>query len=416
MPYETPPTVAETVVERLKRQAAEVEKKIVEIDETIDERIELMYKSGELERPEKPTAADQLGWESPGHRTALRNMRNTDMIRVWYQYTPEIFEQELLTETIMQGVWVDVRKSEKFDSGFKDRMRVKKRQYVRYSGDLTLGFHPNVTKRLNETHGHALDELRKLANKRMQELGPTGKNEKGEEIRSYFDVFAEDFIYDEKKRNISEEYRKLIEEHNAMVPEEERISDAVTPKERATLYYGAGQAMWDAVSQNLADNEFTLMPGSLRELYVVMRNMDENKLQNYRDRDLDVKIPMVEFFIEQFKDEVLGVREATKNNLELFTWFVNKQGQSFIPFNALREDLKDWWEIIKSLLGRPKDSRVQPSIYPYLQDDRSGGNNSKVMQKLNEFRAERGLSRWTVDETPFARIGFTTGFAKQQKK
>ena len=120
MPYETPPTVAETVVERLKRQAAEVEKKIVEIDETIDERIELMYKSGELERPEKPTAADQLGWESPGHRTALRNMRNTDMIRVWYQYTPEIFEQELLTETIMQGVWVDVRKSEKFDSGFKD--------------------------------------------------------------------------------------------------------------------------------------------------------------------------------------------------------------------------------------------------------------------------------------------------------
>src|SRR3989344_6459510 len=194
MPYETPPTVAEAVVERLKRQATEVEKKIVEIDETIDERIELMYKSGELERPEKPTAADQLGWESPGHRTALRNMRNTDMIRVWYQYTPEIFEQELLTETIMQGVWVDVRKSEKFDSGFKNRMRVKKRQYVRYSGDLTLGFHPNVTKRLNETHGHELNELRKLANARLRELGPDGKRPDGR--GNYFTLYDTDFTDD----------------------------------------------------------------------------------------------------------------------------------------------------------------------------------------------------------------------------
>ncbi len=410
MPYEAP--TAETEVQRLEREVSETEQQIDEKKKAVKEKMEAMFVSGKLERAKEPTGNDQPVWDSPGHRTALRNMRSADMIQAWYQYTPEIFELELLTETVMQGVWSEVRKSEKFDSLFKDRMRVKKRQYVRYSGDLTVGFHPNVTKKLAQVNENAINELRKLANNRLRELGPDSK-----EGRSYFDLFSADFEKKGRTRNIGEEYQKLIEEYNAQAPDGKRISDSATPWERATDYYKAGQTSWDIVSQNLADNEFTLMPSSLRELYVTMRNMDENKLQNLRDRDLDVKIPMVEFFIAQFRDEVLGVREATKSNLELMTWFVNKAGQSFIPWRDIREELTDWWEIIKSLLGRPNDSRVQPSIYDYLQAKGSGGNDSKVMRRINELRAKNipPLPPITMDETPTARIGVTRGYVKERK-
>ena len=412
---ETPPASAETEdqqIERLKRELAEAEEKLAEIDKTVNAKMEALYVSGKLERPVHPAVGDQPGWDSPGHRTALRNMRSADMIQAWYQYTPEIFELELLTETIMQVVWSEVRKSPQFDSLFKDRMRVKKRQYVRYAGDFTVGFHPNTTKKLARHNEGAINELRKLANKHLRDLGPDSKDG-----NSYFDLFNEDFEADGKTRNIGKEYQKLIDEYNAQAKPEDVIEDTATPWERATTYYEAGQTSWDVVSQNLADNEFTLMPSSLRELYVTMRNMDENKLQNYRDRDLDVKIPMVEFFIAQFRDEVLGIREATKSNLELMTWFVNKQGQSFIPWRDIREDLTDWWEIIKALLGRPNDSRVQPSIYDYLQAKGSGGNESKVMRRINELRARNipPLPPITMDETPTARIGVTRGYVKEKK-
>jgi len=420
--FETPPASSETEdqrIERLKRELAREEQRLAEIDKTVEEKMEARYATGELERAKAPTGNDQPGFDTPGHRTALRNMRSADMIQAWYQYTPEIFDLELLTETIMQGVWSEVRKSPQFDSLFKDRMRVKKRQYVRYAGDFTIGFHPNITKRLAEFNEHALNELRKLANKQLMKLGPDSKDSK--KGKSYFDLFNTDFESGGRTRNIGEEYQKLIEEYNKANPERP-IADTATPWERATDYYDAGQTSWNIVSPNLADNEFALMPSSLRGLYVTMRNMDENKLQHYRDKDLDVKIPMVEFFIRQFRDEVLGVREATKSNLELMTWFVNKAGQNFIPWRDIDKDLTDWWEIIKALLGRPKDSRVQPSIYPYLQDQNSGGNQSKVIQKINEYRRKEGektgkeLPEWTMDDTPFSRIGVTIGFAKDTKK
>ena len=412
MNIETPPENPnpEEEVKRLEKKIAEKEAQLEAIKSAT---LEGIYESGELEKVDKP---EQPGWdEAPGIRKALRNMRGIDGIADWYRYEREAFNLELFTETIMQGVWSDVRKSEKFDSGFKEEMRVKKRQYIQYSGDLTMGFDPNVTKQIHEFDPNATDELRKLANNRLTKIGPDNKGVDGK--GSYFDRFDENFT-DEKGRvrNIGREYQDLIDRHNRTVGAEERVEDSISSAERFHLRYAAGQSMWDIVNQNLADNEFTMMPGSLRGLYVVMRNMDENKLTHYRDRDLDVKIPMVEFLIDQFRDEVLGVRQATKSNLELFTWFVNKAGQNFIPFTNIREDLQDWWEIIKSLLGRPKDSRVQPSKYPYLQDELSGGDESKVIKRINDLRTKKGLPPWTMDDTPFSRIGVTTGYAKAAKK
>ena len=90
---ETPPASAETEdqqIERLKRELAEAEEKLAEIDKTVNAKMEALYVSGKLERPVHPAVGDQPGWDSPGHRTALRNMRSADMIQAWYRYTPEI--------------------------------------------------------------------------------------------------------------------------------------------------------------------------------------------------------------------------------------------------------------------------------------------------------------------------------------
>ena len=420
MPFEAPPQQEETK-ESLQRELVEVRVRLAELKSRISP--EQQRELDDLER-ERPKAPKQPSWEeAPDIRKALRNMRGTEAIENWYRYARKSFDSELLTQSIMQGVWNEVRKSDKFDSGFKEDMRVMKRQYIMYSGDLTFGFDPNVTKKLHEAHGLELADLRSLANERLRDLGPDGvgpADKNGKPRGNYFENYDRDFTDDKgKTRNIGREYRDLIMAHNRTVPPLKQIRDDADTRERADVRHKAGFRMFDEVSQNLADNEFTMMPGSLRELYVVMRNMDENKLQHYRDRDLDVKIPMVNFFIEQFRDDVLEVRQASKNNLALFTWFVNKQGQNFIPFDSnVREDLKEWWEIIKSILGRPKDSRVQPSTFGYLQDEDSGGNNSKVMLRINELRRKegKGLPPLTMEGTPFARIGVTIGFAKGKKK
>src|SRR3989338_1836346 len=147
MNIETPPENPnpEEEVKRLEKKIAEKEAQLEAIKSAT---LEGIYESGELEKVDKP---EQPGWdEAPGIRKALRNMRGIDGIADWYRYEREAFNLELFTETIMQGVWRDVRKSEKFDSGFKEEMRVKKRQYIQYSGDLTMGFDPNVTKQIHE--------------------------------------------------------------------------------------------------------------------------------------------------------------------------------------------------------------------------------------------------------------------------
>ncbi|HCB35569.1 MAG TPA: hypothetical protein DEP25_02915 [Candidatus Taylorbacteria bacterium] len=407
MPFETPAQQEEEeTVETLQSELAEIDARLAELKTRMPP--EQQRELDELEK-ERPNAPKQPGWEeAPDIRKALRNMRGTEAIENWYRYSRKSFYNEQLTQSIMQGVWNEVRKSDKFDSGFKEDMRVMKRQYIMYSGDLTLGFDPNVTKALHETHGYELDELRSLANKRLTELGPDGERphtQSGGPLGNYFDNYDGDFIDKGKMRNIGREYQALIAAHNQVSSKKQ--SDGADTRERIEVRFKAGFTMFDDVSQNLADNEFTLMPGSLRGLYVVMRNMDENKLQHYRDRDLDVKIPMVNFFIEQFRDEILGVRNAAQQNLELFTWFVNKAGQNFIPFSSIREDLKDWYEIIKALVGRPRDARVQPSIYPKIQDDseKRKGRDAAVMRRINELRRERGLPAMDAQNHPFARIG-----------
>jgi hypothetical protein len=337
-------------------------------------------------------------------------MRGTEAVENWYRYSRKSFYNELFTQTIMQGVWNDVRKSDKFDSGFKEDMRVMKRQYIMYSGDLTFGFDPNVTKALHETHGHELDELRNLANKRLTELGPDGEGPADENGRrsmgNYFDNYDRDFTDKGKTRNIGREYRNLILAHNKAMPTEKPIRDDADTQERAEVRHKAGFTMYDQVSQNLASDEFTLMPGNLRNLYVVMRNMEVNQLEHYRSRDLDVKIPMVEFFIKQFRDEVLGIREMSRKNLQIFTWFVNQGGQNFIPWEQIRPELQDYWEQIKGLIGR-EDARTLPGKYGRLRSYAAQGRaqDAPVMKRINELREAEGLPPLDGHTQPFGRIG-----------
>lgn len=373
---------------------------IAKLQKEVEDEIKSKYKSGELVKPEQPK---QPGWENPEIRGALRNMRDTKEIALWYRYAPEIFEKEQLTETIMQGVWVEVRKSDEFDSGFKEAARVKKRQYVMYSGDLTFGFDPNVTKKLHTSQATALDALRKRANKRLIAQGPELFFEQWDKER-WTDKYGKSTT--DEGGSIKSEYERLIASHNASHPENKAV-DIADIAERRDVRFNAGLSMYDQVAQNLADDEFTLMPGMLRNLYVVMRNMEVSQLTHYGKRDLDVKIPIVEFFIKEFKNEILGKGEMTRKNGLLFVWFVNQGGQSFIPFESISPELRDWYEIIKALVGRPRDVRAGTSHYPKLQDDkeRDKGNNAEVIKRINELREKEGLSPMTVESQPFARIG-----------
>ncbi|MDO8594652.1 MAG: hypothetical protein Q7R93_04030 [bacterium] len=391
----------------LQEKIAAKQASMAELKGQVDAQMEEKYKEGELVRPVEPT---QPGWEgNKDIRKALRNMRDTAEAKLWVRYHRGVFQKELFAQTIMQGVHSDLKKDDEIDSGFKEDMRVMKRRYVMYSGDLTFGFDPNVTKKLHLSRATELDKLRRLANDELTKFGP-------EEFFKYYDGFnkgIDEYDKNIKHENIGKRYQDLIDAHNAGLSADspDRITEkSLGNQERYDVRYQAGLAVYDQVSQNLADDEFTLMPGMLRGLYVVMRNMEEGPLGYYNKRDLDVKIPMVEFFIKQFRDDILGRGKMTKRNALLFPWFANKAGQNFIPFENIDPDLKNWYEIIKSLVGRPDDARAAASTYPKVKN-----TPGPVMREINRLRAEESVRRagkgkppleeLTPETQPFAKFG-----------
>ena len=366
-----------------------------------DARLQEMTARGELERPKMP---EQPGWdEAPELRKALRNMRGLTEMGNWYQHARESLDLKLVAQTIMQGVWSDVRKSEQFDSDFKENTgRAQKRSYVRFSGDLTAGFDPNVTDEIAKRQGFAMNELRRIANKRLTELGP----------EEYFRQFDQGWTdTDGQHESIQEQYLALV---RTSTPEDERQNVeraelAMSTQERMDVRFNAGMTMYNQVAPNLASDEFTLMQGQDRDLYPVMRNLEESQIRHYANRDLDVKIPMVEFLLGQFQDEVIGIRNMSRENANILTWFVNKGGQDFIPWEKIRPELKESWEQVKSVIGRI-DARALPSIYPRLKENPT--NDAPVIIRMNEVRAaertRRGLPPappLTPRTQPLGRIG-----------
>lgn len=374
------------IVAWIEQKVAENEKVIATLQKEVETQMEEKRRAGEYVKPEAPT---QPGWENPELRKALRNMRDTKELALWYRYAPEIFQNEQLTETIMQGVWVEVRKSDEFDSGFKEEMRIKKRQYVMYSADLTMGFDPNATKKLHRTRATELDNLRKLANEELTKFGP----------ELYFEYYNGGEDTDGgRHENIGKRYQELIAAHNASLPAnspDRVIEVTLDGRARYEVRYNAGMSMYDQVSQNLADDEFTLMPGILRDMYVVRRNMEEGPLGYFNKRDLDDKIPLVEFFITEFKNDILGRRPISKRNALLFPWFANKAGQNFIPFENINPELKDWYEIIKALVGRAGDARAAASTYPKVKNE-----PFPVMDRINQLRKEENIKRASKKKPP----------------
>ncbi len=397
-------------VQALQKKKAEMETAITAAENTVREE---KYQSGEWERIEIPKQAG-LGDVAPGLRKAVRAARGTDEIESLYRYAPDIFKVESVVQHVLQGTWNDVRKSEKFDSLFKeDVARTKKREYVLDSGDLTLGFNPDVTKKIALHQKNAMETFRKATNNRLTLQGP----------KAFFDTWDTPGQWKDDEgdthgsvedKSVREQYQDLITAHNTrFAAADEQVSDAVTTEEARDVRFKTGENMYAQVSQNLADDEFTMMSGMFRDLWIVMRNLDVSQLQNYSKRDLDVKIPMVEFFIREFKNDVEGKREMTKKNANVFSWFVNMAGQNFIPFNEIDPKLKDWYEIIKGIVGR-RDARSQPSIYGRLNEYGAAGVEGKknrnamesaVMRRLNEYRVKAGQPLMTEETQPFGRFG-----------
>ena len=397
------PTQEEEKTKRIQEIQEEVrglQKKIAKTKEEIEaakrEERERRYASGEWDRIEVPKQAG-LGEVAPGLRKTLRAMgEDITEIESWYRYAQDIFDVETVTQTTMYGAWKRVRNSDKFDMRFKeDVARTKKREYVLDSADLTWGFNPDVCKEIAKHQKEAMDKLRKDANERLKKQGEKEFFATWDWPGKWKDDDGESYGKDSDK-SISQRYQDLIETHRTKFadPKDEPIYDTVDKNEAYNIRFKAGLKMYDQVSQNLADDEFTGMSGMFRNFWVVMRNLDVNQLQFYSKRDLDVKIPMVEFFIREFKNDVLGKRDMTKKNANIFSWLVNMAGGSFIPFNEISPELQDWYEIIKAIVGRT-DARSHPSIYGRLREYGGSGPGAAeakgkdpmeapVMKKINK--------------------------------
>ncbi|HBV01330.1 MAG TPA: hypothetical protein DEF00_02985 [Candidatus Taylorbacteria bacterium] len=275
----------------------------------------------------KLKAPKQPGWdEAPDIRKALRNILRPDEVINLYRYDREAFGNPFIADTIKQGTWNEVRRSGQVDSNSIEQVaRVQKRHYLKDSLYFGSGLDP--------VEMHTLEE---------------------ENLSEAYGVLNE--LGDEMKKLGIEGYRKWIE--NGGLQKflqdkglEKRLSaDIKVQLER----HDAGLGMYKMTAPNLASNEFEMMPGMLREHPISLNYYDQASIAPFTHRDIENTLPIAEFYIEQFKRDVEeGGGVISEGNLRILKWFVNEnQGQSFTQFEMVREDLKDWFEMIKRLIGK----------------------------------------------------------------
>ncbi|MDO8619872.1 MAG: hypothetical protein Q7R64_00815 [bacterium] len=362
--------------------------------------IEKGVASGELEVPKAPK---QPGWEDADDvRKAMRNMRSTEEVVNWYRHARPVLNFELVEQTLMQGLLDKVRDSTEVDSEFKEQWRVDKRGYVRDAGWAVAGMDAVKMQKMHEVIGPAVDGFLQTISKQMQEVGD----------KQYLEEFDKKTIKgsDGKDYSAEELLTKVTDEYNSKVSEKEKITDTV-PLEERKLRNRAGYAQYDKVSQNLANNEFTKMPGILRGLYIVMKKLDEATLAPYSDRDLDVKIPMLEFFLKEYLRDVQGKQKMSKENAQIWTYFVNKGGTQFIPFGNLSGENAKLMNLIASQIGRDDPRSLSAGDFGRMSNE---WERAKGMGIYNSYRTATGLEPLDVeDETNLEALGIKNRRSKK---
>lgn len=295
------------------------------------------------------------GWdEATDIRKALRNILRTDEVTALYRYNRKAFGNPFIADTIKQGTWNLVRNTGEIDSNSMEQARVIKRHYLKDSMYLGGGLDAAQMHEFEEqsrTGAYALlDEL----GEKMKELGIEGYREfiKGGELQQ--------LLKERGLANLSADVDVQLHRHDA------------------------GQSMYRETAQNLATNEFEMMPGMMREHPMSLNYYDQSSITPFVHRDIENTLPIAEFYIEQFKRHVEGTGRISEGNLRILKWFVNEnQGQGFTQFEMIRDDLKDWFEMIKRLIG--KSNRAMTTRKYVTDEDVYADMDRKVGRHLDPF-------------------------------
>lgn len=322
-------------------------------------------KAKNLAKPVKPML--QPGWEEvPEIRKALRNILRPEEVINLYRYNRKAFGNEMIADTIKQSTWNLVRNTGEIDSNSMEQARVDKRHYVQHAGDLDAGLDTLMMQELGKIDPGAAKEIREKFHKQLVAVGHL----------DYFKHFddVEDTWKDELGREwetLGKILKKTFREHN--------LSDDVGIEERK-LRSKTGNTMYDEVALNLANDEFQMMPGILRNMLIVRRHLGRSTAPDYDKRDLEDTLPHVETWLEEFKRAMLGQGEITRGTLEVLNWLVNEdRGQRFTKFESLRNDLKPVFEFVKGYAANT--ARAQRSIYK---------SEEALLNAVEDYRREHG--------------------------
>lgn len=346
------------LADRARKKSEYVETKI-RPDEIKAGLVDASGKSTLREQPKPPS------WDDDGIRKALRNITDTREILNYYRYDRPLIDFDHFVATVKQGLWIRVRESPEVDSETKEQFRVTKRYYIKEAGDLQFGLDPTQMNEFEKEDKTAAFKLRGDLNKMMKELHAEG-------YRNTF-LASDDGL------------KKFLRERGL-----ERL--ATTPAGQQGRH-DTGVTMYVAVAPNLAIDEFEMMPGALRNLYPTWNHLDRATIAPFERRDIEDTLPMVNFFIRQFKKELEsgGKQKISDGNLQILNWIVNEdRGQRFTQLSQIDAELKDTFETIKGFCAT--SGRALLSAY----------KNKEDLQRAIDGMTKRPGFRIN----PFKRVGF----------
>lgn len=282
--------------------------------------------------PEKPTAPK---WENDELRKAMRNMRDARELTNYYRYSRATIDKPAFVQTVLQGMWNKLRESPEVDSFTKEQNRVNKRLYMLEAAHYKNGMDPVLMKKLYAENPDLATEIDQEINKYIID------NSEEEYKKEYWTVNPETGT-----SKLADILKKAGVEDNA--DEEER-----------SLRHETGDELMDEVLQNLANDEATMMPGSLRNLHWIKSVLNRALFSDFKDRDLDVKIPDIQNLIHSVGEMLKGNNKLSEGNIDFLVYLTNERdGKRFIPYEQmdLSDEERQLWEAIKALAKQRDDN------------------------------------------------------------
>ncbi|MDO8564481.1 MAG: hypothetical protein Q7R88_00620, partial [bacterium] len=359
---------AKTLLSEKREARKEIEKVVMPQIQSREVTAGLIDAGGKSTLRESPKPSK---WDNDELRKAMRNMNDPKEIVNYYRYARELIDMPAFVQTVKQGMWSRIRESAEVDSFTKEKIRVDKRLYLQEASDFQFGLDPVMMKRWEKINAVAAQKFRDALN----EFVLTHSEQE------YKDTYFRD--------------GKLNRDLTLALPPKllEEFGEGKTSEEERGLRYSTGSELMKEVLQNLANDEATLMSGTLRDLHWIKRELNRGLFGAFKDRDLDVKIPDIEKLTKHFFNAMEGKSEISEGNLDFIIWLVNERaGKEFIPYDQMNEEARERWEAIKIWAKNRDDaqpSRFRDDEEAFAEFERKGVT---FTDRRNPF-AERGLKK-----------------------